>query len=61
MLDRHGAPERRLVLIVPNVLFITPEWNEHGSAKATARNNSHQGVSHFKILLITEVEVMEAL
>lgn len=36
---RRGAPEHRPV-IIPNVLFITPEWDEHGSSKAIARNDS---------------------
>lgn len=56
---RHGAPEHRLV-IIPNVLFLTLEWDEHGSSKATARNDPLPEHANFK-MLITEAEVTEAL
>lgn len=51
---RDSVPEDSLVLIIPNVLFINLEWDEHGSSRATARNDFSQGVSYFKMLLITK-------
>lgn len=46
---------------IPNNLFITLEWVEHGSSKTTARNHFSQSVPYFKMLLIIKVEAMEAL